>query len=493
MHGHAFVGTQRTDSLFPPIGYTGSCMASQTTAIFTADFKKVFEKETASLLRRRFGWFTGIVGGIAFLNAAVSVVVVLTLMGQPVQERAISIAPIWAAIVVHLVVGTTFAIAFFIDVKKELDDRMILRATYWLVVLQGSASIVISYMFPLGVEGASPTWVRALITVVVTHSVASAFLPWSVRQCLRPMYWLVILNAGFLLGVSDLAPDDRMLILLLSPLAGLPGVVICWLRQLRRSERSKFKFLQSRYGEVRRELVDARRLHEALFPAPLADGPVRLSYTYEPMRQIGGDFLFARQNDDGVLTVILADVTGHGIPAALTVNRLHGEMERLIGEDPNIPPAKLMQGINRYTHLTLAPHSIYLTAFCARIDPAEHSLEYVSAGHPPAFIRTVDGRIDELESTTIVLGATSGDEEPDAGEVRKFSIGDGLIAYTDGAIECRDTKDSMFGISRLRALVAGDPPRSGHWPERVLDCVGGFRDGAPKDDTLVVEVYRPLH
>ncbi len=468
-------------------------MVSQTTAIFTADFKKVFERETASLLRRRFGWFTGIVGGMTLLNALLSLVYLLTRIGKDPAELAVPLSSLWFGFALNTIVGLAFVLAFFIDIRRKVEDNTILRATYWLVVLQGSASIVISYMFPVGAESAMPTWVRAFIAVVFTHSVASVFLPWSVRQCLRPVVWLVVLNAGFLLAVSDLAPDDRVLILVLSPLAGLPGALICWLRQLRRSERSKFKFLQSRYGEVRRELVDARRLHEALFPDPVGEGPVRLSYIYEPMRQIGGDFLFARQNDDGVLTIVLADVTGHGIPAALTVNRLYGEIERLIGENPDISPGDLMGGINRYAHLTLAPHSIYLTAFCARIDPAEHALEYVSAGHPPAFIRTLDGRVEELGSTTIVLGATDGTEGAGESEKRGFSIGDGLIVYTDGAIECRDGEESMFGISRLRALVAGDPARGGRWPERILDCVGSFRDGAPMDDTLVVEVYRPLH
>ncbi len=466
-------------------------MVSQTTAIFTADFKKVFEKETASLLRKRFGWFTGIVGGMSLLSAVVGMVILIVRRGEALTDAGAPIATSWIGNGLLLLVGLVFVAAFLVDIKGKLRDRTILRITCWLVVLQGSANIVIAYIFPSEPQAMLP--ISALIAVVLTHSIASVFLPWSVGQCLRPVGWLVLLNAGMLLAVSDHPPEHRMLVVMLSPLAGLPGAAICWLRHLRRSQRSKFKFLQSRYGEVRRELVDARRLHEALFPSPVGEGPVRLSYVYEPMRQIGGDFLFARQNDDGVLMVVLADVTGHGIPAALTVNRLYGEMERLIGEDPDISPGGLMRGINRYTHLTLAPHSIYLTAFCARIDPAKHTLEYVSAGHPPAFIRTVDGRIEELGSTTIVLGATSGDESSFESETRRFSIGDGLIAYTDGAIECRDGKDAMFGISRLRALVAGEATRPGQWPERILQCVEGFRDGPPMDDTLVVEVYRPLH
>ena len=197
-----------------------------------------------------------------------------------------------------------------------------------------------------------------------------------------------------------------------SPLIALPGTAICWFRDSRRLEKYKLRFLQQRYGEVRRELTDARKIHESLFPAEVEHGAVRMTYRYEPMRQIGGDFLFvcpapmqgAGDGGDG-LNVVLIDVTGHGIPAALTVNRLHGELERIFAEDPLIPPGEVLALLNRYVHLTLAPHSIYGTAVCVRIDPGSGKLEFASGGHPPAFLRGVDGTLERLDSTSFVLGA----------------------------------------------------------------------------------------
>src|SRR5690606_28540475 len=100
----------------------------------------------------------------------------------------------------------------------------------------------------------------------------------------------------------------------------------------------KLRALATRYGEFRRELTDARRIHESLFPKPKCEGDVHFLYLYEPMRQIGGDYLFVScaPTDDGrreMLSFVVIDVTGHGIPAALTVNRLHGELSRLFAED----------------------------------------------------------------------------------------------------------------------------------------------------------------
>lgn len=468
-------------------------MPAPSTTIFTADFRRAFAQETASLLRARFLWFTAIVGGISILNAGVGMLVLGNLPGVPEAGGRSSTPDLWISQGLQLLVGLVFLGAFAIEKRRDLPDARLLGATCWLLVLQGSVNILIAYLFSPAIEGAMPTWGRALFAIVVTHTLACAFLPWSLRQSLRPMLWLVILNAVFLVGVSDLPPAQRVVVLFLSPLAALPGAIVSWARTLRRAEKSKMRFLQSRYGEVRRELVDARKVHEGLFPPSIEAGPIRMRYAYEPMRQIGGDFLFSRAAPDASLTLVLADVTGHGIPAALTVNRLFGELERLIAERPDTPPGDLLRSLNRYVHLTLAPHSIYLTAFCARVDGPRNTLEFASAGHPPAFLRTVDGRLEDLPSTTFVLGAVPAEIFDSAPQTRPFALGDALILYTDGAIECRDASDAMFGIARLRALIAGDArARTGEWSRNILRAVEAFRDGPPKDDTLVVEVYRPL-
>src|SRR5207253_7984992 len=139
--------------------------------------------------------------------------------------------------------------------------------------------------------------------------------------------------------------------------------------------------------------------HEALFPAPIAHGPLRFEYRYQPMLQIGGDYLYSRFSPSTggaapAFNLLLMDVTGHGIAAALTVNRLYGEVERLFAEDPHAGPGEVLSALNRYVHLTLATHSVYVTALCLRIDQHSGTLEYASGGHPPAFLCAVNGTID---------------------------------------------------------------------------------------------------
>jgi serine phosphatase RsbU (regulator of sigma subunit) len=283
----------------------------------------------------------------------------------------------------------------------------------------------------------------------------------------------------------------------LSLLVPVPGIIIASLKHDSRVRSFKVQFLESRYGQIRRELTDARKIHESLFPRAEARGSLRFDYRYQPMRLIGGDYLYARfhepksEGDDPPLTLLLMDVTGHGVAAALTVNRLYGEVERLFGENPEIRPGEVVRALNRYVYHTLANHALYVTAVCVRIDPATDALEFASAGHPPGFLRAVDGTIDELPSTTFLLGAVKDDEFDPAPQTRPFVRGDTLILYTDGAMEAASATGHQFGLVGLqRAIASCQGLGLGEWSAMLLTAVDRHRSGPPSDDTLVVEIAR---
>lgn len=454
--------------------------SSTKSTLFTTDFRRAFEAETSSLLARRFLWFTGIVAAFSLVWSLIVAPRIATTGG----------GPLLASIAIALIFGSTFAWVWRGGVTR---DRL-LGSTYWLVIAYGTVQIAVMTLTTMPDGSAHTPWmIVARITGV--HLLAALFLPWTPWQAIHPIIVLVILNAGAMAALSSLPWTDRLATIALSLLVGLPGVVVCWVRQGWRLERSKLRFLQSRYGQVRRDLVDARKLHESLFPAPITQGPLRLHYAYEPMRQIGGDFIFFRQalGADQQAVCVLADVTGHGVAAALTVNRLHGELERLLAMHPDITPGRLLADLNHYVHLTLAPHSVFVTALAVRIDPLASTLVHASGGHPPAFIRAVDGTIEELESTSFMLGACPPDDFEADEHSARFCPGDALIAYTDGATEATNANQRQFGIDNIRRLIASvQIPTAGSWPGRIIDAVSDHRHGPPGDDTLVIEVARPI-
>lgn len=336
-------------------------------------------------------------------------------------------------------------------------------------------------------------------TIFVTHVFACLFLPWTPRESLKPIIPLLGLNALISLWFIDVIPLAVILSILLSPLVAVPGMLICLWRNSRFRERFTVSMLKGRYGEMKQELSSARQIHESLFPGPMTEGPVRFDYRYEPMRQIGGDYLFARSvpatqhGAQPILHMTIIDVTGHGIGAALTVNRLYGEIARQLGEDPTITPGQILTGLNNYLHHTLATHSVYATAVCLRFDPNTSALTWASAGHPPAFLRTVDGRLERLDSTTLVLGACRGDDFHHHEESTRFHPGDMLLLYTDGAIESRNQHGRMLGLAGLESLLASSRPSvEGGYADAILRRVDEYRFGPPQDDTLIVEVWRPL-
>lgn len=476
------------------------------TSTVTSDFRHEFEQVHTDWLRVRFQWYCGVIGGLNLLIFLIGLSILALAGTERVGIAALLVDAAQVAIFVAPLVR-------FLRMAQAPSRERVILAVSWMIVANGLIQLAPAALSFLGLIEASPGVVRAdssmgpganwMFAVFISHLAASLFIPWSPREAIRPLIPLLVVNAiGSLLGAAFGA--DAWVVagvaILVSPIIGVPGVAIAWWRTGRFREKFHLRALRGRYSEMKRELTDARRIHEALFPDPIRNGAVRFEYRYEPMRQIGGDFLFAHNGAadvDGAspLSVVLIDVTGHGIPAALTVNRLHGELERLFGEDPDISPGDVLTALNSYVHFTLANHSVYATAFCLRVDPRRHHLEYASGGHPPAFICTIDGRIDCLGSTSFVLGACHGEDFDPGQRAARFGLGDALLLYTDGATEARDARGKMLTVDGLQRLIASLEPRAvaeGGWAGAVLGAVERFRHGPPADDTLVVEVFRPM-
>ncbi|MBL8757122.1 MAG: serine/threonine-protein phosphatase, partial [Phycisphaerae bacterium] len=473
-----------------------------TTVAFTSDFHEAFEQQTSRLLRGRFLLFTGLFAGLSlvwliFLTVFFVVAPMTADAASPPAgiSTTTTVAMVQRALDV-LCYGVVFAYAW----RRSLPDTTLLRLSMFIIAADGLYSLI------LATSATGWSWAHCW-SLMLPHVIASACLPWTFAQAVRPMLPVLGLNAVLAVGAALMAGASeakwglRMSAVGLTALVPVPGIVIAGLKHDSRVRDFKVQFLESRYGQFRRELTDARKIHESLFPRAEARGSVRFDYRYQPMRLIGGDYLYARFHEgearthapagDAPLTLLLIDVTGHGVAAALTVNRLYGEVERLFGENPDLRPGEVIRALNRYVYHTLANHALYVTGVCVRVDPRADRLEFASAGHPPGFLRGVDGTLDELPSTTFLLGAVRDDEFDPAPQTRPFVRGDTLILYTDGAMEAANAQGHQFGLKGLQrtiASVAGIGP--GDWPAMLLTAVDRHRAGPPSDDTLVVEVSR---
>ncbi len=481
------------------------------TSLYTSEFRSEFEADTTALLGRRLARFLKLWGWIAVALVLLRwggsllmrhnlLTLSLPLLGTPLNWTSAQwIVSLVADACVLILYGSVWAVVLNVRIPRS----RLLTISIMLIIAEGVVRTLAAGVVP----DSWPVW-----KVMLTHAVAAGFLPWSPMQALRPMLAVALMHATVQVIASDHLGTDAWIGIAMTPLAALPGTLISWLKHTRRLDQYKISMLSRRYGEFRRELLDARKIHEAIFPQAITSGPVRFWYEYEPMRAIGGDFVFAQccpDQDGRVLNVVLVDVTGHGISAALTVNRLHGELERVFGENPEAEPGEVLRLLNRYIHLTLSKHSVFATALCFRVNCDADTIDFASAGHPPAFIRAIDGTVHDMESTAILLGVSPHAEFDPAQQSIKFGPGDALVAFTDGAMEARDQSGRMLGTKGMRGIVASNPAHvallarrsfssksmddlCGLWARTIIQAVDSHRSGPAEDDTLVVEITRPL-
>ncbi len=451
-------------------------------------------------LRRRFVLYCTV------LASASAVVAIFLLIGLLSAEDAIASLyhPINLALALGCVLIYAAPLVHMLRRPHRASRRTILRLSYavtlafavvYILPSMALASLITRAWREAGNPNASlGPMVPWLLGFFLSHLLASLIVPWRPREAVLAYLPITLIMATItLVGVSD--PWEARLIGVIALLAvGVPGVLVCWVRHTRFARRFHLSALSEHYEETTRELTDAQRLHEALLPAMLDDPDLSLEFAYEPMRAIGGDFLYVHDHavsDARQVSFVLVDVTGHGIPAALTVHRLHGELERIFGERPGADPGHVLAQLNRYVHVALAKHSVYATAFCAQAvfrPGSAPALRYASAGHPPAFCVPTDGPPGSLESTCFVLGAAGPDDfDPEPREL-SLTPGDTLVAFTDGAFECRDDRGAMLGLDALRDIIALQA-RDARAPDSIMRAVRDARRRAPaNDDTLIVSL-----
>ncbi len=322
------------------------------------------------------------------------------------------------------------------------------------------------------------------------HFTCCLFLPWTPRESLRPFIPLYIaLVIIMLLIISHDASSmvSRVFELIAIPAVFLPGLGIAAWRLNRHSQSFRRRMVGKQFITLRHEFSQAKQIHESIFPKPYDDGYIRLEYSYSPMRELGGDFIHLHVGAEGFLHLSLIDVTGHGLAAALTVNRLYGELERIRAEHPLTEPGEIIRLLNRYINLTLSRHNIFATAISMSLDPYTGELAWASAGHPPIFLRREEGAVKELKATTVVLGALPDSEFTPAQQTTQIEIGDVILAYTDGAFEARDRTGKQLGLDTLRNLLNKQPsPRN--WPQYIRSIVDKHQAGRIEDDILIAAV-----
>ncbi len=302
---------------------------------------------------------------------------------------------------------------------------------------------------------------------------------------------------GSILAVAVRGPDGVLGTIVLGRLYGRPPftagdekLVIALADQAAMAlERSSLHLADATRQRMEQELVVARRIQLGLLPPSLPQPPGwSVAGLYEPAREVGGDIYDAfRLPESDALSLLVADVTGKGVPAALVMATARATLrsEACAGRSPG----DVLDATNR---ALLVGHAspLFLSALHGVLDVGSGALRYASAGHEPPVLLRASGETRLLDAGGVVLGAYA-----DIGvreELVTLEPGDAVVLYTDGITEARDGAGAMYGEERLLALLDGVRGAPAHAVvEAVRADVAAFSAGTPPyDDVTLLVVAR---
>lgn len=236
------------------------------------------------------------------------------------------------------------------------------------------------------------------------------------------------------------------------------------------------------YEMVDQELKRVADIQRSLLPARIPNIPgFEIATSYETSRRAGGDYYDFFPLPDGKWGILIADVSGHGTPAAVLMAITHSIVHSYPG--PPAPPQKMLQFVNekltsRYTTMS----DSFVTALYAVYDPSERRLIYASAGHnPPRLQRRNDSRIQALDECAGLPLGVAGDAAYEQAEL-VLEPGDRLVFYTDGVVETPNTDGELFGVERLDEAIAEQMEDPGDLIGRLRTTVQSFAGGAAATD-----------
>jgi sigma-B regulation protein RsbU (phosphoserine phosphatase) len=247
----------------------------------------------------------------------------------------------------------------------------------------------------------------------------------------------------------------------------------------------RFLRAEGRLAAVDRELVTARRIQQGILPERVPLLPVfDIAVEYVPMREVAGDFYDFLGVDHQPSSILIADVSGHGVPAALIASmvKVAAASHHEVVDRPDV----FLNAVSGTLQGQLGGQ--FLTAMCLHLDPAHREIVCAGAGHPPLLHwHADDRRLTTVPSEGILIGFA-----PSPYTARRVSVGSGdrLFLYTDGVLEAASDTGEFFGDARFAAVIAGHASKSAAELARaIMDGLRQWRrqaDGFDDDVTLIV-------
>ena len=248
---------------------------------------------------------------------------------------------------------------------------------------------------------------------------------------------------------------------------------------------------------LEKELELARTIQETLVPTAdlIERGPIKVAGHFQPATQCGGDWWAVHDLPDDKVLIIIGDVTGHGVPAAMITAAAKAacDVGRAL-EGPRLTPSRLLELMNRAIFES-ARRKFVMTCFACVIDTRTKIIAYANAGHnfPYLYRAPTTLREGEAEFTVLMSRGNRLGDVPDsnfAESSQPLRAGDKLVFYTDGLIECENPANEEYGEKRLRLSIrqAAELPGPKEMRDSMMNVAGQFYADRPRNDDITLVI-----
>jgi serine phosphatase RsbU (regulator of sigma subunit) len=241
---------------------------------------------------------------------------------------------------------------------------------------------------------------------------------------------------------------------------------------------------------LEKELQIARQVQQSLIPKDLPRGDaIDFSTLFEPSAAIGGDYFDVLRLSDDEVAVVIADVSGHGLPTGLRMAMVKAALGILVSETHE--PDEILRRLDstvRSGDQSGDESRFFVTASFARVDFRRGAIDLTNAGHPPTYL-VRGGATEEILLPSSPLGGLGHDY---ASRRIDLEDGDAVVWLSDGMIEATNGEGDPFGYERVQDALAGPAPTAQTVRDRLVAAVDAHTGGRPAQDdrTLVVLHYR---
>ncbi len=235
-----------------------------------------------------------------------------------------------------------------------------------------------------------------------------------------------------------------------------------------------------------KDMEFARTVQESFLPQ---EAPEVLNYAfsahYTPALEVGGDFYDFIHLDKNRTGIVIGDVSGKGVPAALFMAKLGSDMRTLAFTEPR--PSAALGKLNDLL-AARSRRGMFATLLYAELDVTSGMLVIANAGHLPPVIRKANGSVVKFSKAGgtplgILRGMQFGQDE------LKLERGDTVILYTDGIVEAMNAKEELYGFERFEELVRRNPADPAALKAAIIDDVNRFTGLSPQHDDMTLVCF----